>query len=259
MYKIYYLTSELDNNQPMYIGMTRLSLDRRLKCHKTDVKRHNKKCNWIRARDKKITIHLIEDNIETYQKCALKELEYIKTLDIENPNNKNSLKIIIVERVFKKSLKEIGESISKAIRKGAIKCKPIVALNRNNSFVNEYPTIISASKDLKVKEEGIIKILKDKSKGRKFIFVYKSEYDKNVDYSYKAYFPGIYKRKEKPIVSQNYRNKIAKKCKIFNSNTNETLEFDTQQKACDYIGISNSLISRCKKDGKLIKSIYKVV
>lgn len=259
MYRIYYLTLEIDNNQPMYIGMTKLSLEKRLKAHKTDVKHHNKKCNWIRDRNKKITIHIIEDNIHTHEECILKELKYIKELDLTNLNNKNSRKFIVKERMYKKSLKEIGQSISIAIRKGAVKCKPIVALDKNGKFLEEFPTIIAAKIKLKLKDGTIINSLKERSKSRKFLFVYKDQYDANIDYTYKSYYPGVYVRKIKPVISGECYERLCKKSKILDLSINKIFEFNTQQKACDFMKINSSFYGRCKKGNKLIKGKFKII
>ena len=62
-YKIYYLTSIYDYNVPMYIGVTKQKLEKRLNVHKcikfktVDI---CKRTNWIKSRNKKITIHLIQ-------------------------------------------------------------------------------------------------------------------------------------------------------------------------------------------------------
>lgn len=72
MYKIYYLTSEKDKNNPVYIGVTRNTLLRRLSGHKNDAKKGNCKVhNWITNRISSgynIKIELIDeiDDVNIY-------------------------------------------------------------------------------------------------------------------------------------------------------------------------------------------------
>lgn len=64
-YKIYYLTTEKDKNKPIYVGVTRNSLLRRLSGHKNDAKNGNCKVHtWIKNRissKENIKIELIEE------------------------------------------------------------------------------------------------------------------------------------------------------------------------------------------------------
>lgn len=64
-YKIYYLTSLKDNNNPVYIGITTNSLNRRLGGHRSDSKNGSSKIhNWIKNRISngfEVTINLIDE------------------------------------------------------------------------------------------------------------------------------------------------------------------------------------------------------
>lgn len=256
MYKVYYLTSETDFNIPMYVGMTKQTLKKRLKEHLDHRRKLSKQEIWKRERRKELTIHLIQDNILTFSECADIELYWIQYWKERNPNLKNSIIWKLSDHPYINRIENIKRNISEGvIRK---KCKSIVVLDLKQNFINEFRTIKEASKEIKVKEEIISKNLKNITKAKKFIFLYKEEYNPDRDYSYKVY--DIKKRKKcsiKPLVSEKCRESVRKSITVINIITNETFYFDTQQKACDFTNCSNALISRYKKNGKVFKSTFK--
>jgi len=258
MYRIYYLTSEIDLNIPMYVGMTKLTLKQRLKEHLDHKKGHSRKDNWKTERNKNITIHLIEDNFSTFSECIERELYWINYWKTKNPTLKNSIIYKLSEHPYTNAIENIRKNISNGVI--AKKCKDVIVLDVNQNFIQEFQTIKSASKILKVKEEIISKNLRNLTKANKFIFIYKDEYDININYDYKVY--NAKERKKcsiKPIVSEECRQARRKSISIININTNENFSFDTQQQACEFLDCDNSLISRCKKTDKLIKNTFKIL
>ena len=185
MYKIYYLTSNEDLNTPMYIGMTKLSLEDRLKNHLSHFKRLSRKNLWIKSRNKKVSIHLIQDSIKSFEECAEIELFWINFWEKINPEIKNSLKYKLAEHPYKNSIENIRRNISQGVRKS--RCKTILVFSKNMDLIGEFETIKSASISVNTKEEIISKNLKDVTKAKKYIFLYKDSYDFQKDYSYKLY------------------------------------------------------------------------
>jgi hypothetical protein len=249
MYKIYYLTSEEDFNIPMYVGMTKLDLNKRLKQHLVKRNNRNKNNIWKNKRDHKITIHLIEDNISDFKTCIRSELFWINFWKKINNDLNNSITYMLAEHPYTNSIENIKRNISEGVI--AKRCKNIVALDKNQKFLKVYRTIKSASLDLKIKEECIIKNLKNISKCTKYIFIYEEEFDETKDYSYKSY---IAKNRKSPIkkaeVSENCRNAVKKEVKIKNILTNDILTFDTKQKASSFLGFSSSYYDRLRLKNK---------
>jgi predicted GIY-YIG superfamily endonuclease len=249
MYKIYYLTSEEDFNIPMYVGMTKLDLNKRLKQHLVKRNNRNKNNIWKNKRDNKISIHLIEDNISDFKTCIRSELFWINFWKKINNDLNNSITYMLAEHPYTNSIENIKRNISEGVI--AKRCKNIVALDKNQKFLKVYRTIKSASLDLKIKEECIIKNLKNTSKCTKYIFIYEEEFDETKDYSYKSY---IAKNRKSPIkkaeVSENCRNAVKKEVKIKNILTNDILTFDTKQKASFFLGFSSSYYDRLRLKNK---------
>lgn len=255
MYKVYYLTSELDSNIPMYIGMTKLTLKQRLIDHLNHKKGDSKKDRWKTQRNKSVTINLIEE-LATFSECIERELYWIQYWKDKNPNLKNSVLYKFSEHPYINSIENIKRNISEGVI--AKKCKSIVVLDVKQNFINEFRTIKQASKEIKVKEGIISKNLKNLTKAKKFIFLYKNEYNPNKDYSYKLYNAKERKRKDtKSVISKKCREAVKKPVSVINIITNESFYFDTQQKACDFVNCSNSLISHYRKNGKLFKNTFK--
>lgn len=256
MYKIYYLTSEIDQNIPMYVGMTKLSLRERLKEHLDHKKGHSRKDCWKLERNKNITIHLIEDNISTFSECIERELYWIQYWKDKNPNLKNSVLYKLSEHPYTNSIENIKRNISEGVI--AKKCKSIIVLDIKQNFVKEFKTILQASEELKIKDETISKNLRNLTKATKYIFLYKTEYDPNKDYSYKIY--NAKERKKslvKPLVSENCRLSVTKPCIVINIKTNKIYSFNTQEEASKFVGCSNPLISKYRNTDKLFKNIFK--
>jgi len=78
MYSLYYLTSELDNMRPRYIGYTSRTINKRLKEHINDKKKTHK-TNWINhviENNTKVEIFLIEET-DTLVNATLLEKKLI--------------------------------------------------------------------------------------------------------------------------------------------------------------------------------------
>jgi hypothetical protein len=240
---------------PMYVGMTKLLLQDRLKNHVSHIKRHSRINNWKKSR-KNVKIHLIEDNIETFEECSKRELGWINFWKKINPELKNSIFYKLSDNPYKNSIENIRKNISEGVRKK--RCRDVIVLDLSGNFVGEFPTIKDASLNTKIKEERISLILKNKSKARKLIFIYKDEYIEDFDYSHKVYLAkNRNPRKIKPVVSENCRSKRRISCVVKNTITGEVFKFSSQQEACNYFGFSSALYSRNKKLGKLYKNTYK--
>lgn len=249
MYKIYYLTSEEDFNIPMYVGMTKLDLNKRLKQHLIKRNNYNKNNIWKNKRENKITIHLIEENILDFKTCAKSELFWINFWRNINNDLTNSIIYMLSEHPYINSIKNIKRNISEGVI--AKRCKNIVALDKNQKFLKVYRTIKSASLDLKIKEECIIKNLKNITKSKNYIFVYEEEFEKTEDYSYKLYNVKNRKRPTKKAeINENCRNSVKKEVKIKNVLTNEILIFESKQKASSFLGFNSSYYDRIKMKNK---------
>jgi hypothetical protein len=258
MYKIYYLTSDEDFNIPMYIGMTKLSLEDRLKNHLSHLKRASRKNLWFKTINKKVSIHLMQDSINSFKECTEIELFWINFWEKINPEIKNSIKYKLAEHPYKNSMENIRRNISQGVRKA--KCRTILVFSKNMDLIGEFETIKSASISINTKEEIISKNLKDITKAKKYIFIYKDSYDSKKDYSYKLYFE---KNRKKP----NTPPKVSEKCRISrmkyisiqNLKTGEIYSFKSQTDASKFINCSNASISRCVKDNKLILDTYQIL
>lgn len=256
MYKVYYLTSYYDFGIPMYIGMTKLSLKERLREHIYHTHGHSKKDAWKNLRNKEITIHLIQDKISNFSKCSNIELSLINFWKNINPELKNSIIYKLSEHPYINMIENIRKNISDGVI--TKRCRSIVVLTLNQEFIQEYKTIRSASTEIGVKEEIITKNLKNLTKAKKYIFLYKDEYNPSRDYSYKIYDAKKRKRpKIKPIVSENCRKSRLKAVKVIDIKTGIIKMFRSQQEVCNYIGCSSSLITQYKKNGRLIRNTFK--
>lgn len=255
MYRIYYLTSEKDFNIPMYVGMTKLQLNERLKHHKHKRHNYNKNDKWKKERQNKISIHLIQDNFLTFKDCSKVELFWINFWKSINSDLKNTITHELSEHPYINTIENIKRNISEGvIRK---KCRNIVALDKNQNILSIYRTIKSASLELHIKEEIITNSLKERTKSNKYIFIYEDDFDKTIDYSYKLYNPKTRKKCNiKPIVSISCRNAVKKQSKIKNILTNEILIFNTQTEASKFLGFSDSYYNRIKNKNKPCNDIY---
>jgi hypothetical protein len=73
--KVYFLCGS--DNIPRYIGITTMSLSKRLREHLNDYRHNLHKVNWIKKNKKDIKIILIEDEIKSLSELKFKEIEYI--------------------------------------------------------------------------------------------------------------------------------------------------------------------------------------
>lgn len=160
MYKIYYLTSIIDDYKPRYIGYTSLELEKRLKEHiresKYDKKWKTHKMNWINKllrNNIEIEIFLIKDDIEKINEALDFERYYIENFDSNSLTNstnggeisktykedvknkiKNSLKeYFAINDVWNKGKKMTTPNKSKGIRRPDME-------GENNFFYNKKHT-----------------------------------------------------------------------------------------------------------------------
>jgi hypothetical protein len=70
--------------------------------------------------------------------------------------------------------------------------RPVVILDLEGKYITETRSIKEASILLKIKEERIIDICKNKRSALRYIFVYKEDYDSSINYSYKKRPPTGY-------------------------------------------------------------------
>jgi hypothetical protein len=73
--KVYFLCSS--DGIPRYVGITMMSLDKRLRDHLYDYRHNPHKVNWVKKNKKDIKIVLIKDNIESMSKLKSYEIFYI--------------------------------------------------------------------------------------------------------------------------------------------------------------------------------------
>jgi hypothetical protein len=76
-YKIYKIEN-INNNNVVYIGLTKRSLQKRFASHFSDKNRNKKKYNYFKKYKSSLEISLIEGNISTLKEANEKEVFYIK-------------------------------------------------------------------------------------------------------------------------------------------------------------------------------------
>lgn len=180
---------------------------------------------------------------EVIKLCKDKELEsteryYIKVLNVRNVKigyNKNEdpytrlgavlseeTKAKISNSLKGKKLPEKSlEKLKKIIREKIAKC--IVQLDLNNNFIREWDCISDAAKSINVDTTNIVANLKKKTKTcRSYVFIYKDEYTKTINYSTKR---------------GNIRNKVGKFDKSGNvieiyENSDEAAKSNNIDKSC---------------------------
>lgn len=81
-YKLYYLTSEIDDMLPRYVGYTSLTIEERLKHHIFDAKYEkckSHKVNWIKKVIKNGFLPIIKEikSVETLEEVLLMEMHYV--------------------------------------------------------------------------------------------------------------------------------------------------------------------------------------
>jgi len=242
----------------MYVGMTKLSLQERLKEHLSNSNSRNRKNVWKNERDKQISIHLIQDNIKSFEYCSEIELFWARFWKSINPELKNSIFYKLAEHPYKNALENIRRNISEGVI--SKKCRTILVFEKDMSFVGEFRTIRSAAKTLNKKEEIITKNLKDITKSNRYIFIYKDSYDSEKDYSYKIFNPKNRKKpKVCPKVSEKCRKSILKPTLIENVNTKEVFYFEKRIDAAKFLNCSESYIKVSLTRNKLIFGTYKVL
>lgn len=250
-YKIYYLTSIYDYNVPMYIGVTKQKLEKRLNVHKcikfktVDI---CKRTNWIKSRNKKITIHLIQ-TCEKEEEAIKAEQFWINFWKKINENLKNSNKTVL----YSKGNSGVNrEEINTKIKNSIIHTrKPVLWVNKNSDIIKEFDSVKEASKFFKVKDETIIKNAKDIRSCYKsqVMLVYKNDYVKGKDYSYKL----INKRKpnkNKTFLPELAYEKIRKQITVKNLITEEIITYKSYTEFSKIININSSYITFLIKNNK---------
>lgn len=130
-YKLYYLTSEIDDMLPKYVGYTSLTIEERLKHHIFDAKYEkckSHKVNWIKKVIKNGFLPIIKEikSVETIEDALLMEMyyvsEYNKLYKLTNSTSGGELSKSFTDDVKNKisnSLKEyynVNETWNKGLR-----------------------------------------------------------------------------------------------------------------------------------------------
>lgn len=188
MYSIYLLTCP-DTNTPIYVGLTKLRLGKRLSLHIQDgKKRTHPVCKYIKTLTEKgirPTIKLIEqcDDLKTAEEkevahLALYKAKYSTLLNISKGGLGASYKKSETERKAisdrMKLLKKSKEWIKKiATSQG----KAVLQYDLNGDFISEYYSVNEAARTIKCSPSGLATSLKSYSGQYKgFMFKYKDEY-----------------------------------------------------------------------------------
>jgi hypothetical protein len=256
MYKVYYLTTDLDLGIPMYVGATKLSLKERLIDHYGSRKRGlNKVNNWKYSRGRGVKIFLLQDNISKENIDKIEQF-WIKFWKDINPDLRNSNKIMRYSHKSEMMITtrlEINKAISKSLDYKKIK---VIVLNKDSSFNSEWDSVTNCSKFFKIKEESILDNIKDKRRNTKYIFINKKDYVVGKDYSYKVYksIPGT--------ISEKCRNafldKIRRKCTIENIITKEVIDFNSLSECANYLGLGVSSVVLSVKRNSISKKLFKI-
>lgn len=129
--------------------------------------------------------------------------------------------------------------------------KPVVVLDLNCKYITTCKSTTEASKKFKIKAECIGKICKNQSTCKRYIFIYKNEYDLNTDYSYKIYNASLYiKNSYKPGLEIGRLKKRKKTTLIIN---NQLVIFESRTEAAKAIGKSIAYVCKLANKQEKIK------
>lgn len=234
-YKIYGLVSSEFPEVIRYIGLTCTSLNRRLWSHFRDAKKYiNHRTNWINrvlSRGYKINIILIENNILTIQEAKNKEVEYIKIFKSFGSNLVNGTK----GGDFAAEL-----SIETRQKLRDLRSKKVDQYDMFGKFIKTFPSILEASKNLKVSTGLIDASLRGDCLTKNSIFTYHNIPPKSINS-----FTTKKERKYKPVT-------------LIDINSNNELNFKYPTEVALYLNIGKTTVRRRLVDGKLINNKYKV-
>lgn len=176
-YKIYGLRI-LGNEQIQYIGVTKLTLEKRMYYHLYE-KQKSKKRNWIKSaifNNKNIEIVLLEDGLKE-KEAFCKEIQYIKlfksfganlknlTNGGENPPNTKGIKR---DKEFCEKISNAKKGVPnhKLTGLGNHKSKCVAQYHKKtNELLGVFPSILSASKFTNISNSSILKSIKKERLG----------------------------------------------------------------------------------------------
>jgi len=280
-FSLYALSSSESPNNYRYIGVTSVSLKKRLHNHLWDAKlTKTHKTNWINSvlnKGHNIVITELLSNISE------SDVEQIEIDNIRNYKDKYNLvngtiggegikgykwtekqyrlrKIIQPGISRKISLKRKGIPTTNKvfIQKCCIeRKKPIIQLNSNYKFIAKYESITKASKETNIKFSSI-SIAANGTKGTTangYYWIFESEYNENKINEIKEKRK-FYYRYNKP---NSFSEKVSKKYKMTNINTNEIIIFNSKKDLCSHFNTGHiDLWYYEKYTNNIYKSIYRI-
>ena len=152
------------------------------------------------------------------------------------------------------------DEIRNKIKESKIKSngKAVIILDLKSNFITETRTVKEASKITLMKEERIIDICKNRRKALKYIFVYKEDYDANINYSYKIRgkvgYHNLSKEQKSKILKNNFKPKY-QKLEMYSLQDDFIKEFNSIKEAFDFLNIKRTPRIRECLEGKR-DSIY---
>jgi len=125
--------------------------------------------------------------------------------------------------------------------------KGVIVLSKNSEFLYKFSSIKEASYFLNMKEETIINNCKNKRKNQKYIFVYDTEYDSSIDYTYKNNI-GVPRNIENYIQSSKTAIHYTRQVHMYSLDNKYIRTFNSIRDANNFIGTTNhSSIARANK------------
>lgn len=228
-----------------YIGLTRLSLDKRLKDHFRDIYRNRNphKCNWLKKHKNNVQIEAIEDFIYTVEEAGNREIYYIEKYKGNKLLNKTKGgSVIPIEKQFSKPRVE-------KIKKERISIsKRVYQYDLDGNFINEYESIRLASRSTGCPKESIskcIRSLRNQSKG----YMWKNYKKVKIDKCSPR------QNQETYIKLKEIAGKRAKGIKITINLTKEILYFKNSKEAALLVNL-NTIMKYCANNKKMEKYTY---
>lgn len=184
VYNFYTLSASSEPDNIRYVGVTTKTVVQRFYRHKYCAKHPEKRGlpvhKWMYSHYEKLEEIIVKQidscSEEQWEDRERYWIQYYKDQGFELLNISEGGSGVITKEM--RSLDSISRSA-----KGHEKA--IIALNLDGSFYKEYCSTTQASNELKIGKSAINNVLSGRSKSSKgFLWVYKSEYDPNKNYSY---------------------------------------------------------------------------
>jgi len=240
LYKIYYLHDPLDSTfNPRYVGITRRSLDKRLKEHIEISKRVKQryKLIWIRkllSEGRTPIINILEELVCTEKEALEKENWYIKNLVNQG------YKLTNCSSLNKESTKLVGK-YNRNI--------PVIAIYKTTGKIyKNYNSIKECAKDLNLSPNFISACAKGKKKTKDYIIVKEKDFkpEKNYkieDFDRRGFSKKTYLKKKRKLVER--AKKVNSICiKYYDLNNSYLGKFKSQQEAARKLSLHQSNINK---------------